>query len=102
MAGGVQANRVARWDGSTWSRVGSGMDTLVRALAVFDGGDGPALLAGGSFRSAGGLTALNVAAWEGTSWTPLGKGLDYWVVSLTVFDDGSGPPVASRRQAGSR
>jgi len=40
-AGGVDANKIASWDGSSWSPLGSGMGggflyTYVRALAVYD------------------------------------------------------------------
>src|SRR6266436_3774410 len=33
-AGGVSANRIAKWDGSSWSALGSGMNGTVNALAV--------------------------------------------------------------------
>src|SRR5690606_5540191 len=32
-AGGVEATRVAQWDGSSWSAVGSGTSGVVRAMA---------------------------------------------------------------------
>jgi hypothetical protein len=35
-AGGVPANYIAKWDGSSWSPLGSGMDSWVRSMAVFD------------------------------------------------------------------
>lgn len=91
-AGGVEANRIAKWDGSTWSPVGSGMDWPVSALAVFDdgSGDGLALYAGGQFTTAGGATANHVAKWDGSSWSPLGAGTNGSVGTLAVFDDGSG------------
>lgn len=51
--GTVFANRIAQWDGSTWSALGSGVGgsgTAVSALAV----SGSALYVGGNFISAGG------------------------------------------------
>src|SRR5688572_22774474 len=48
-AGGVAANRIAKWNGSNWSALGSGMNRTVRALAMHDDGGGPALYAGGDF-----------------------------------------------------
>ena len=52
-AGGVAANHIAKWDGSSWSPLGSGMNFVVRALTVFDDGTGlAALYAGGAFASA--------------------------------------------------
>jgi len=47
-AGGAAASRIARWDGSSWSAVGSGLDGPVWALLEHDDGSGPALHAGGS------------------------------------------------------
>ena len=91
-AGGVRANGVAKWDGSSWSAVGSGLTLLpggVRALAVFDDGGGPKLYAGGAQVAAGG----GVAAWDGSAWAPLGSGVNGWVSALAVYDDGSGPAL---------
>jgi hypothetical protein len=90
LAGGGAASHVARWNGSSWAPLGSGMDGDVLALAVFDDGNGPALHAGGSFSLAGGAGASCIARWDGTSWTPLGSGTSATVHALTCFDDGSG------------
>ena len=70
-AGIVQANRIAKWNGSTWSALGTGMNAEVRALAVFDDGSGggPALYAGGFFTTAGGVSANRIAKWNGNSWS---------------------------------
>ena len=92
-AGGVPASRIAKWDGVSWSPLGSGMNGSVVALAVHDDGSGPALYVGGSFTSAGGVVANRIAKWDGTSWSPLGSGMSgdtATVYELTVFDDGSG------------
>ena len=56
-AGGITTNRIARWDGSDWSNLGSGMDDTVRTLAPYDDGTGSALYAGGVFTQAGGVAA---------------------------------------------
>jgi hypothetical protein len=89
-AGGSAANRIARWDGTSWNALGSGMNNYVSALAVFDDGSGPALYAGGYFTTAGGGTANRIARWDGTSWSALGSGMDNNVSALSVFDDGDG------------
>ena len=86
-------NRIARWNGTSWTNLGTGMDGIVYALAAFDDGSGPALFAGGAFFNAGGFPASLIAKWNGTSWTALGSGLDSQVMSLAVFDDGSGPAL---------
>ena len=83
-AGGVSASRVAKWDGATWSALGSGIDNAVRVLAVFDDGTGPALFAGGDFTSAGGVSASRIAKWDGTSWTTLGSGMNGWELAAQV------------------
>ncbi len=91
-AGGAPAERIARWDGSSWSSLGSGMDSYVYALAAYDDGSGPALVAGGYFTTAGGQPANLVARWDGAAWSPLGSGFPGagQVHSLATFDDGSG------------
>jgi hypothetical protein len=49
-AGGVAAEYIAKWDGSSWSPLGGGMNDWVDALEVFDDGIGlSALYAGGYF-----------------------------------------------------
>jgi hypothetical protein len=90
-AGGLPANRVARWNGVAWTPLGSGLGGTVRALAAYDDGTGLALYAGGDF--AGGI-----ARFDGTSWTAPGGGLfngiPNQVLALAVFDDGLGPRSA--------
>ncbi len=96
-AGGASADRIARWDGVSWSPLGTGMDNAVTALATFDDGTGPALYAGGYFATAGGAPAIRAAKWDGSTWSPLGSGIPgsvlFGVYSLTVFDDGLGPAL---------
>jgi hypothetical protein len=90
-AGGVAANRIAKWNGSSWSPLGSGMNTGVSALFVFDGGGGPALFAGGGFTTAGGTAANGVAEWNGASWSAVGGGTSNGSVdALASFDDSAG------------
>ena len=63
---------VARWDGSRWRALESGVDGGVRALHFLNDGR---LLVGGSFGSAGGVPAGGAAVWDGARWTSLGEGL---------------------------
>jgi hypothetical protein len=72
---------------------GNGLDNDVRAFAVFDDGNGPALYAGGRFQMAGGTPAGGIARWDGTTWTAPGNGTNGQVLALTVFDDGTGPAL---------
>jgi hypothetical protein len=84
-AGGVAANRIARWNGTTWSTFAAGMDNKVAALATLPSGD---LVAAGTFTSAGGASASCVARWSGTAWLPLGAGVGPVVNALTVLPNG--------------
>lgn len=98
-AGGVAANHVARWNGSTWSAVGAGLGTglqNVEDLVAHDDGTGRKLYATGNF-DVGSVRGL--AAWDGSTWTavhslvPSGAGsgaLQSTGRSLASFDDGSG------------
>jgi hypothetical protein len=71
IAGGTLASRVARWDGSTWTALGSGVSGPVNALVTWNG----ALYAGGAFTTAGGVTVNGIARWDGSTWTGLGTGM---------------------------
>jgi hypothetical protein len=86
-AGGTSANYIARWSPGTssWSTLGSGMDSTVSALALLPNGD---LIAAGGFTGAGGVLANYVARWNGTTWSPLGSGMDAYVTSLAVLSNG--------------
>jgi hypothetical protein len=75
-AGAVNANQVVKWDGSSWSALGSGINDVVLALAV----SGSDLYAGGRFTMAGGKAATNIAKWDGSSWSALGPGISYYMV----------------------
>jgi hypothetical protein len=57
---------------------------------MHDDGTGPALYAGGEFRSYGDLLLGHVARFDGTAWAPLGIGTDGDVLALESFDDGTG------------
>jgi hypothetical protein len=91
LAGGPAASRIARWNGTSWSAVGSGMNDDVLALHVHDDGGGPDLYAGGAFTTAGGTSADRMARWNGTAWSAVGSGMnDGDVRALGSFDDGGG------------
>jgi len=93
-AGGVSAKNIAKWNGTSWSALGSGMSgydqlTVVFTLA-FDGSG--TLYAGGNFTEAGGAPANYIAKWDGTAWSSLGSGIsgsEYSYVHVFAFD-GSG------------
>jgi hypothetical protein len=118
--GGIRAAGVAKWDGSHWSQVGSGLYALtggysagrIYSLAVYNG----RLYACGNFRRIGSSTTdLNkrvafLAAFNGVDWEQVGGGIpdstntfpnqldggDFsWAQanSLGVVDTGSGPKL---------
>jgi hypothetical protein len=72
-AGGVEARNIAKWNGSAWSALGSGVNGFygVGALAV----NGSDLYVGGDFTNAGGVTANRIARWNGSVWSALGSGM---------------------------
>ena len=79
-AGGIPANHIAQWNGSSWSALGSGMDNGVGALAV----SGNSLYVGGGFLTAGGSYVYSIAQWNGSSWSALGSGMNNRVDALAV------------------
>jgi hypothetical protein len=99
-SGANEVSGIARWTGSEWVSLGSGLVALpgygapeVKALKVMDNAAGRFLYVGGSFSAAGGVPANNIARWDGAAWSCVGAGLDGYVRSLEVFDDGSGPAL---------
>lgn len=83
-AGLLSVNNIARWDGTNWSALGSGIGGgLVTAITIHNG----RVYVGGAFTSAGGAPANNVAYWESGSWNFMQGGVDGWVRSLEVGPD---------------
>jgi hypothetical protein len=69
-AGEMTANNIAKWSGTSWSALGSGIRgdmERVRAIAI----SGEDVYAGGAFSSAGGVSAHNIGKWNGRSWSVL-------------------------------
>jgi hypothetical protein len=89
-AGISEADRIARWDGSHWSALGSNgagdgaLEHEADALAVTSAG----LYAGGAFTNAAGIREADyVALWNGTAWSALGSGQPtaYGALNQQVF-----------------
>jgi hypothetical protein len=87
-AGGMNANCIASWDGTSWDSLGGGIswaDGYVLALGNYSG----KLIVGGYFNSIGGKPiSHNIASWNGTKWDSLGKGVSVngEVSAMTVFN----------------
>lgn len=80
--GGNSANRLVRWNGSSFSTVGTGSNNgvsysnvggSVSGIAV--NGAGEVIVVGG-FNKAGTTDALNIGKWNGTSWVSFDSGQD--------------------------
>ncbi|HSC76370.1 MAG TPA: thrombospondin type 3 repeat-containing protein, partial [Pseudomonadales bacterium] len=80
LVGDTAANYVARWDGSHWNTLGSGLNGQVRSLALDGAGN---LYVAGLFTAAGGVSASGIAKWNGVSWSALGAGIT-GIQALTV------------------
>ena len=68
---GVPIRNLGKWNGSSWSEVGGGINGLAYNL-LFKGND---LYVRGVFFEVGGVNATNIARWDGTNWHALGTGL---------------------------
>ncbi len=87
-SGNTTVNRVAAWNGSSWSALGNGVSNVVAALAV----SGSTVYFGGQFTQVCGNVACNssnttvnhIAAWNGSSWSALGSGANDSVLALAV------------------
>ncbi len=73
--GNANARNIARWNGSAWLPMGTGVNSAVRSLVAMPNG---IVFAGGSFRNAGGVPANYIARWEGSGaggWSSLSAGV---------------------------
>ncbi|HEX6886226.1 MAG TPA: hypothetical protein VF530_22825 [Planctomycetota bacterium] len=74
--GGTAARGIARWNGTSWTPLGTGFSSffnspgIVETLTGFQG----KLYAGGEFQLVDGVPASNLACWNGTKWQALGLG----------------------------
>lgn len=89
-AGGQPANHIARWNGSSWSPLSTGIapDSFVykpvRALQMV----GSSLYVGGSFLGAGGQASANLAVWNGSAWSVVSKAPDGAMNALAAAPTG--------------
>lgn len=69
-AGGITVNGIAKWDGNSWSAMGSGFNGTVYGIGSFEN----QLYVGGSFTSSGSTSLNRLARWNGTDWESPGFG----------------------------
>jgi trimeric autotransporter adhesin len=82
---GLQANRIVRFDGSTWETMGDGFTSDGILIFEYDYGDGPVLHASALIS---GLFRWNGEIWENAGITGAGV-----VSSWAVYDNGTGPTL---------
>jgi trimeric autotransporter adhesin len=78
------AIRVAAWNGTAWTALGSGLAGPAEDLAIMPNGD----IAASESPNTPGLMTQRIARWNGTTWTSLGGGLNENVVALLTLPNG--------------
>lgn len=86
VSNGAISTGIAKWDGNSWSALGSGLNSTARALEFTTDGT---LFVGGDFTMAGSSPANHVAKWDGTAWSALGQGTNDGVTSLAASPSGT-------------
>jgi trimeric autotransporter adhesin len=86
-AGSAQTAGIARWNGTNWKAMGSGVHggasptgPTVQAIAVYNN----QVFIGGDFSSVSGVKATDIAAYSNGAWHAVGGGTDGPVQSLAV------------------
>ena len=80
--GGVACAHIARFDGTTWYPLGTGLTgggATGYGITIAANGN---VYVVGDFTTAGGVACANIAVWNGSTFKPLGTGLNgvgYWV-----------------------
>ncbi|NIR69773.1 T9SS type A sorting domain-containing protein [candidate division KSB1 bacterium] len=83
-AGQISANNIAKWNGSNWSALGSGVNGEVEGMAVV----GSNVYVGGEFDAAGGEGADEIAMWDGSSWHALESDVNLTFRAIAVNLEG--------------
>jgi hypothetical protein len=94
---GSPANYIAKWDGSNWFALGSGLDEGVTAIAIDSDNN---VYVGGYFSSAGGNPVNYIAKWDGSNWSALGDGLSDVPSSIAIDSDNNVYVVGGFTEAG--
>ncbi|HEY1011987.1 MAG TPA: DUF11 domain-containing protein, partial [Herpetosiphonaceae bacterium] len=79
---GINAARIAVWNGTTWSALATAINGDIHALAV----SGSNIFVGGTFTAIDGVPANRVARWDGAAWSAVGTGTDGPVNALLFKD----------------
>lgn len=86
--GGVAATNIAKFNGSVWSALGTGLNNDGLHISIDARGN---VYVGGNFSTAGGVTAQGIAKWDGFQWRGVGQfsGLNDSVNSIAISPDGA-------------
>ncbi len=84
-AGGVPAKNIAKWNGSSWSAIGTAESSINDLRFDKDGN----LLAVGYFNTNQNNGTTRIGKWDGSKWSPVAgpKGLGTYISQLQVYGD---------------
>lgn len=84
-AGTTSANRIAAWDGTTWTSFGDGLTGSSNPFTIDVLAIDSLLYVIGNFDSAGTVPAKDIAMWDGSTWHSLGAGSNAAIYSITQY-----------------
>jgi hypothetical protein len=74
---------IAKWNGTTWDSLGSGLNSSPTAIAFYNG----ELYTGGGFTQAGTISANHIARWNGVNWDSLpSNNIDNYIFALYEYN----------------
>lgn len=83
-AAGSGADYIAKWDGASWTAVGSTTALNSYVNEIIEGPDGT-IYVGGNFTNAGGVAAADyIATWNGSAWGALSTGANAAITTLAI------------------
>lgn len=93
--GGIDAARVARWNGERWFALGSGISGANAKIEAIDASTSGNVYAVGEFASAGGVAADSIARWNIATqqWSALATNVNGSVDAVVVVPDSNGDIV---------
>ncbi len=88
--GNQAINGIARWDGSNWQPLGTGLSTPMSGQVIYPHNMkvfNNKLYVCGNFKTAGGIVVNGVAAWDGINWSAVGTGFNSVVYGLGIYNN---------------
>lgn len=78
----VISTKVAVWDGTDWSILGTGPNNIIKSIVSYN----DEIHVAGMFDTIGAISAKGIAKWNGSDWESLGNGLRYNTNQSNVVD----------------